>query len=68
MNSSEKLQTEVVTDNSEQIMAEAMQLQEQLVTWRRELHQMPEVGIKLPRTIEFLRKVSGRNGNKLRSV
>lgn len=56
MNSSEKLQTEVVTDNSEQIMAEAMQLQEQLVTWRRELHQMPEVGIKLPRTIEFLRK------------
>lgn len=41
---------------AEQVRAEAMQLQEMLVTWRRQLHQMQEVGIRLPKTIEFLQK------------
>ena len=41
---------------AEQLKTEAMQLQEKLVEWRRELHQMPEVGIRLPKTVEFIRK------------
>lgn len=34
--------------------AEAMR--EQLVTWRRELHQMPEVGAHLPQTMAYLQQ------------
>lgn len=35
---------------------EAAALQEQLVQWRRSLHQIPETGIHLPRTMEFIRQ------------
>ena len=35
---------------------EAAALQEQLVQWRRSLHQIPETGIRLPQTMEFIRK------------
>ena len=41
---------------AEQLGAKAMQLQEQLVTWRRQLHQIPEAGIRLPKTIAFIQK------------
>lgn len=35
---------------------EAAMLQEQLVRWRRDLHQIPETGIYLPRTMEYIRQ------------
>lgn len=35
---------------------EAEAMQEQLICWRRELHQMPEVGIQLPRTMKYLQQ------------
>ena len=34
---------------------EAAELQEQLVKWRRSLHQIPETGIHLPQTMAFIR-------------
>ncbi|MCI9217340.1 MAG: amidohydrolase [Dorea sp.] len=39
-----------------QIMLEAEQLQEELTAWRRELHQIPEVGLTLPKTVAFVTK------------
>ena len=38
------------------VQKEAQALQEQLIAWRRQLHQMPEVGEHLPRTKAFLRQ------------
>lgn len=38
------------------INKEAAALQEQLVAWRRALHQIPETGIHLPRTMAFIRQ------------
>lgn len=35
---------------------EAELLQDQLVAWRRKLHQEPEVGMTLPKTMEFIRQ------------
>ena len=35
---------------------EASSLQEQLVTWRRALHQIPETGIRLPQTMQYIRQ------------
>ena len=35
---------------------EAAALQEQLVQWRRSLHQIPETGIRLPQTMAFIRQ------------
>lgn len=37
-------------------LQEAMKLQEQLVGWRRALHQVPETGITLPKTMAFIQK------------
>ena len=34
--------------------AEAAQLQPQLVTWHRQLHQIPETGIHLPQTVAYI--------------
>lgn len=39
-----------------ELMKEAAELQNQLVEWRRALHQIPEIGIKLPKTITFIRE------------
>lgn len=36
------------------IWAEAQELNEQLVTWRRYLHQIPELGINLPQTTAYV--------------
>lgn len=35
---------------------EAKEMQEQLICWRRALHQMPEVGINLPQTMAYLQQ------------
>ena len=35
---------------------EAQELQRQLVAWRRTLHQIPERGMDLPRTMAFIRE------------
>ena len=40
--------------NDNAFLPEAQQMQAQLVAWRRALHQIPEVGIKLPQTMAFL--------------
>ena len=34
---------------------EAAAMQEQLIAWRRDLHRMPETGIQLPRTMQYIR-------------
>ena len=44
-----------------QIMLEAEQLQEELTAWRRELHQIPEIGLSLPRTVAFVTKKLDEN-------
>ncbi|MGN0487818.1 MAG: M20 family metallopeptidase [Ruminococcus sp.] len=33
----------------------ARELQDTIVSWRRELHQIPEVGLKLPKTVSFIK-------------
>lgn len=38
------------------VWEEAKELQEQLVEWRRALHQIPERGIELPQTMAFIRE------------
>lgn len=40
----------------ETFQQEAAMLQERLVQWRRALHQMPETGIGLPRTMAYIRQ------------
>ena len=39
-----------------QLLKEANELQQQFSEWRRVLHQMPEIGLKLPKTLEFVSK------------
>ena len=39
-----------------QIMLEAEQLLEEMTAWRRELHQIPEIGLALPQTVAFVTK------------
>ena len=38
------------------VKKEASVLQPQLVEWRRALHQIPEVGIALPKTVQFIKE------------
>ena len=38
------------------ILEEALELKGQLTEWRRALHQMPEVGLELPKTSAFVKK------------
>lgn len=38
-----------------ELMKEAAQLQNQLVEWRRALHQIPETGTNLPQTVAFIK-------------
>ena len=38
------------------LLNEANDIQEQLVQWRRTLHQMPETGIHLPETMAFIKE------------
>lgn len=39
-----------------ELVKEAAELQEQLVKWRRALHQMPEVGTNLPQTMAYIKE------------
>lgn len=49
-----------------QILQEARQLQNELSAWRRELHQMPEIGMQLPRTASFVKKKLSEMGIECR--
>lgn len=37
------------------VFSEAKALQDQLVSWRRDLHQIPETGLVLPRTVQYVK-------------
>lgn len=39
-----------------ELILEAAELQSKLVEWRRTLHQIPEIGTKLPKTIAFIKE------------
>lgn len=39
-----------------ELVKEAAKLQEQLVEWRRALHQMPEIGTNLPQTMAYIKE------------
>lgn len=39
-----------------ELLKEATELQGQLVEWRRALHQIPEIGTNLPKTMQFIRE------------
>lgn len=36
------------------ILAEAQQMERELISWRRHIHQFPEVGLELPETVAFV--------------
>lgn len=38
------------------LLSEAQALQDELVSWRHELHQIPEIGTKLPQTTAFVKE------------
>ena len=40
-----------------EMFQQARQLQDQLVSWRRDLHQIPETGLVLPQTSAYVQKV-----------
>lgn len=42
-------------EHTQSLLEEASALQEQLVKWRRQLHQIPETGICLPQTMAFIK-------------
>ncbi|WZL73239.1 M20 family metallopeptidase [Clostridiaceae bacterium 35-E11] len=44
------------------IKNEAKKLQEQIVQWRRELHQFPEIGLELPKTSAYVAEQLGKMG------
>ena len=37
-----------------QLLTEAKQMKDELIAWRRALHQIPEVGLELPQTVKFI--------------
>lgn len=39
----------------DQLLSEAENMQEELTAWRRALHRIPEIGLKLPQTVEFVK-------------
>lgn len=41
---------------AETLRGEAAALQEELTAWRRTLHQIPETGLRLPKTVAFIRE------------
>lgn len=44
------------------ILEEAVAMQTELVTWRRDLHQMPELDLELPQTVAYVTKVLEKLG------
>lgn len=45
-----------------QLFSEAIAMQDDLSSWRQTLHQMPELGIKLPQTIRFVAEELSKMG------
>ena len=45
-----------------EMFQQARQLQDQLVSWRRDLHQIPETGLVLPQTSAYVQKVLAELG------
>ena len=43
-------------DMYSEIYNEAKEIYNELVTWRRELHQMPELALELPKTVSFIKE------------
>ncbi len=41
---------------SKQILQEANQLKEQLIHWRRDIHQLAEIGLNMPRTCAYIQE------------
>lgn len=39
---------------SESLLQEAQKIQDELISWRRQLHQIPEIGTSLPQTVKFV--------------
>lgn len=37
-----------------QLLKEAQEMKEELISWRRQFHQIPEVGLTLPKTVAFV--------------
>ena len=35
-------------------LAEAQQMESELISWRRHIHQFPEVGLELPETVAYV--------------
>ena len=50
------------------IIEEAKKLQEDIVCWRRYLHQIPEVGLDLPKTAAYVAEKLGLPTNPYKSV
>lgn len=44
------------TEDAQRLLCEASALQDQLVEWRRTLHQIPETGTYLPQTMAFIKE------------
>ena len=36
------------------LLSEAQQMEGELISWRRHIHQFPEIGIELPKTVAFI--------------
>ncbi len=51
----------------EEIKEEARKLQEELVAWRRHLHQYPEVGLDVPKTAAFVAELLREFGLEVRT-
>lgn len=49
------------------LMMEASGMKEQLTDWRRQLHQIPEVGIQLPRTMAYIKEQLDKLGIEYRA-
>lgn len=44
------------------IYNEAIEMYEELVEWRRELHKIPELGLELPQTVSFIKNQINKMG------
>lgn len=42
------------------VLEKANSLQEQIITWRRDLHRIPEVGLDLPQTAGYIKEALGK--------
>ena len=51
------------------ILEEAQEMNDLLIKWRRDLHQIPETDLELPKTVEYISKRPSRpQWNRKRST